>query len=66
MVIFIRNPTAMRDLLLTTLTIAALFTVSCTPEDSALMEPGKTVLTGTVVPYDPASDVEALVMQIKS
>lgn len=56
----------MRDLLLTTLTIAALFTVSCTPEDYALMEPGKTVLTGTVVPYDPASDVEALVMQIKS
>lgn len=52
----------MRDLLLTTLTIAALFTVSCTPEDSALMEPGKTVLTGTVVPYDPASDVEALVV----
>jgi len=52
----------MRDLLLTTLTIAALFTVSCTPEDYALMEPGKTVLTGTVVPYDPASDVEALVV----
>lgn len=52
----------MRDLLLTTLTIAALFTVSCTPEDSALMEPGKTVLTGTVVPYNPASDIEAIVV----
>jgi thiol-disulfide isomerase/thioredoxin len=52
----------MRDLLLTTLTIAALFTVSCTPEESSLMEPGKTVLTGTVVPYDPAGDVEALVV----
>ncbi|MCI4649191.1 hypothetical protein [Phaeodactylibacter sp.] len=52
----------MRDLLLTTLTIAALFTVSCTPEDSALMEPGKTVLTGTVRPYDPDSDMEAIVV----
>lgn len=52
----------MRDLLLPALIIAALFTTSCTPDDSSLMEPGKTVLTGTVTPYDPASDVEALVV----
>lgn len=52
----------MRHLLPTALAIAALFGTSCTPEDSALMEPGKTVITGTVVPYDPASDVEALVV----
>lgn len=52
----------MRNLLLPALIIAALFSASCTPEDSSLMEPGKTVLTGTVTPYDPASDVEALVV----
>lgn len=52
----------MRDPLLTVLAIAVLFSGSCTPEESSLMEPGKTVVTGTVTPYDPTSDMEALVV----